>query len=159
MRTMPDQSRALGVPHIFLVVVGTGGVGLLLRGSKAHLYTLEHRRQAAGPPWGWLNVPLLDLVGIGGIGVGLLVLLYVLGRPPSRVATLGLGLLVGGATSNTTERIVFGGITDYIPVPWPEAALANFADIVIVAGFLLFAVPVMHRLIARGWSRPGNPHL
>ena len=45
-------------------------------------------------------------------------------------------LLVGGATSNLIDRILFGSVRDFVAMPLVTANLADFA---IVAGFLVLA--------------------
>jgi signal peptidase II len=50
---------------------------------------------------------------------------------------LGLGLVLGGATSNLADRVVRGGVLDFIALgPWPTF---NLADAAMVAGVALLA--------------------
>lgn len=51
------------------------------------------------------------------------------------VAAAGLGLALGGATSNLGDRIGRGGVADFIAVPyWPTF---NLADVALVGGVVL----------------------
>jgi signal peptidase II len=50
---------------------------------------------------------------------------------------VGLGLALGGATSNLADRIVRGAVADFIAVGrWP---MFNLADSAMVAGTVLLA--------------------
>lgn len=54
-----------------------------------------------------------------------------------RVATLGLGLLAGGAVGNLLDRARFGYVIDFFAVgPWPRF---NIADSAITMGMLMLA--------------------
>ena len=68
---------------------------------------------------------------------------YVLGKRGYGV--LPLALVIGGALSNLVDRILFGGVVDFIditiPIPWygPFSwAPFNVADVAIVAGAVWF---------------------
>ena len=95
------------------------------------------------------------------IGVVCSLMLFRLADPAGYVATVGLGLFTGGAASNTTERLWFASVVDYVPVPGTDGILANFGDVALTAGFALFAVSVIRfhlaRVIAASWARRFEP--
>ncbi len=50
---------------------------------------------------------------------------------------LGLGLLMGGALGNWSERVVHSGVTDFIYLQWFSSCIFNLADFSIDLGFLV----------------------
>lgn len=55
-------------------------------------------------------------------------------RPPA-IVTYSLALIAGGAAGNLIDRVIFGGVVDYIDFRfWP---VFNLADIAIVMGSIL----------------------
>lgn len=58
-------------------------------------------------------------------------------RANRKVTTVALGLLIGGATGNALDRVIYGAVADFFHVhfggftPW---GVFNLADIAIVAG-------------------------
>ncbi|MGH7534172.1 MAG: signal peptidase II, partial [Gemmatimonadales bacterium] len=121
-----------------LAAIATWNGSLLLRvWARAYLEYAENASQVSAPPWAWINIAVSHFVAAILMAVGLLFLLYWRGPRPGGTALLGLGLFVGGAASNTTERILFGAVTDYIPIPGLESALANPADFAIFVGYVL----------------------
>lgn len=73
------------------------------------------------------------------IGIFIVSLLYRSYYPyKSRLANLSLGLLLGGATGNLIDRLLWKEVIDFIDVGmWP---IFNFADAAIVVGFFLFTI-------------------
>ncbi len=74
--------------------------------------------------------------------LALVVVLY-LGRRANTMARLGYGLIFGGGLANLVDRVVFGGVLDFIDLHvgglhWPAF---NLADLAITIGVivLLFA--------------------
>lgn len=60
---------------------------------------------------------------------------------------LGVGLLIGGALGNLTDRVFDGAVTDFIDPPvWPAF---NVADIAITAGVFVIALSAMTPAPAR----------
>ncbi|MCP5055646.1 MAG: signal peptidase II [bacterium] len=82
---------------------------------------------------------LLALVCIAAFRMGL----------ASPAAFAGLALITGGGLANWLDRILRGGaVTDFVSLGLPglRTGIFNLADVVIVAGFLLFAFqPRDHR--------------
>ena len=50
-----------------------------------------------------------------------------------------MALILGGAAGNLTDRLRFGGVTDFLNVPALPFGVFNFADVCICAGCLLLA--------------------
>jgi signal peptidase II len=105
-------------------------------------------------PWEWLS-PYLQIVhtqntgaafslgqGLGplfavlAVGVCAAILFY-LPRLPSRdlLLRIALGLLLGGASGNLIDRILYGQVTDFIAIRF--FAIVNLADISITAGAVI----------------------
>lgn len=67
-------------------------------------------------------------------------LAYILAHRPQANIVAALALIAGGATGNLIDRLIFGGVIDYIDVRvWP---VFNLADMAIVAGSLLIIICV-----------------
>jgi signal peptidase II len=66
-----------------------------------------------------------------------LVLLYSVRKPHlSRLETLSLGIILGGAGGNLLDRVLWGGVVDYIDVVAIHYPVFNLADTAIVFGML-----------------------
>jgi signal peptidase II len=83
--------------------------------------------------------------------IGILAWLLVTGRDLHNSTAAGLALLLAGATGNVTDRIVHGGVTDFIQVwlrflpwslfnPWPTF---NVADGAVTFGAILIVFDVL----------------
>ena len=69
------------------------------------------------------------------IGVGVLLLVYQRHPVPGPLLRISLGLQLGGAIGNLTDRIRFGQVTDFVKLgPWP---VFNLADACIVVGITM----------------------
>ena len=80
------------------------------------------------------NTPLI-LVSF--VGVAVLILLYRTQRFPTGLLRLSLGLQLGGAFGNLTDRLRLGHVTDWVDIgPWP---VFNVADASIVTGLAILA--------------------
>ena len=69
--------------------------------------------------------------------VGVAVLLYIYRLHPAHglLLRISLGLQLGGAIGNLTDRIRFGQVTDFVKLgPWP---IFNLADACIVVGIII----------------------
>jgi signal peptidase II len=90
----------------------------------------------------WLK-PLL-LISSGAV-MALLVWLLVTGRAGGRLATAGISLILGGAAGNALDRLLYGGVTDFMEVRlgsyrWPAF---NVADSVITIGAVLVLIELI----------------
>jgi signal peptidase II len=79
------------------------------------------------------------LVCSAGVVMGLLVWMIVTGRAGGALAQCGLALILGGAAGNALDRVIHGGVTDFMEVRlwkyiWPAF---NVADSAITIGAIL----------------------
>jgi signal peptidase II len=87
----------------------------------------------------WLT-PILVTSAV--VVMGLLVWMIVTGRAGGALAQCGLALILGGAAGNALDRVIHGGVTDFLEVRlwkyiWPAFNVADSA-ITIGAIFVLF---------------------
>ena len=69
------------------------------------------------------------------IGVGVLLYIYRMHPAHGLLLRISLGLQLGGAIGNLTDRIRFGQVTDFVKLgPWP---VFNLADAAIVTGIVI----------------------
>lgn len=92
------------------------------------------------------NSPWVRVALIGGalLVIGALAWLLVAG-PGGAKACAGIALLLGGATGNVTDRILHGGVTDFLEVwigsyRWPAF---NVADSAITIGAILLLLDLL----------------
>ena len=82
--------------------------------------------------WGWL-------LGLGGIGI--LLFLTTMDPPAREPGGIGVALLWAGGLSNAVERVLLGGVTDFLYLPAPFAPFpglfVNLADVWIGIGACL----------------------
>ncbi len=139
-----------------LIAFGTWLLAFVFRElARARGETLENHRLIAPPPLGWLKglgassvqVPVVSSVIVLLI-VCAIVLLWWRLRPTALAAT-GLGLFGGGSVANTTEQVMFGGVTDYIPISWPGDYFLNFPDVAVFVGGTLLAIAMACSLARR----------
>ena len=103
------------------------------------LYLVHQRNAGISFSWfggahGWWRTPALTAVAVVGI-----VALALLGRTAARRSTrIGIALTLAGAIGNLGDRIVHGGVTDFLLVRYFPFVF-NVADIAITAGALLLA--------------------
>lgn len=92
-----------------------------------------HNRRAAlvAIPIGWAAAVWAASVATAAVALAL-------ASPALGAAgVIGLGLLLGGATSNLADRLLRGAVLDFISIgPWPTF---NLADAAMTAGVLLIA--------------------
>ena len=56
---------------------------------------------------------------------------------------ISIGLILGGTISNAIDRIVFGGVRDFIYLKSLNFAIFNVADMAITIGAILFCVSII----------------
>lgn len=56
---------------------------------------------------------------------------------------ISLGLILGGTIANAIDRLVFGGVRDFIYLKFINFAIFNIADMAITIGAILFCVSVI----------------
>jgi signal peptidase II len=79
------------------------------------------------------------LIASSAVVIGLLVWMIVTGRAGGAMAQCGLALILGGAAGNALDRVIHGGVTDFLEVRlwkyiWPAF---NAADSAITIGAIL----------------------
>lgn len=92
--------------------------------------------QNPGAAWGIFGHDRWLLVVIALLVVAIVVYIrtrYRLGA----LTQIGLGLLLGGAIGNLTDRVIFSRVTDYIYVQIINYPVFNLADSAIVVGVIL----------------------
>jgi signal peptidase II len=85
------------------------------------------------------------LIPLAGSAVAVVVVLWLLlsGRP-TRLATLGCGLILGGAAGNLLDRLSSGEVTDYVHFSFWY--IFNAADAAIVIGVSLLLLSALRSL-------------
>src|SRR5262249_39846060 len=68
---------------------------------------------------------------LAAVGISLWALLK---RPTDRWLCVALGLILGGTVGNLFDRIVFGGVRDFLYFYWFEFPVFNVADSCLVVG-------------------------
>lgn len=96
--------------------------------------TLTHNEGVAFGIAGGAGVPLV-LFTLAALGV----VAYVFSRAPTRRGMwIAVGLLVGGALGNLTDRVRADSVTDFVDLPpWPPF---NLADVAITFGVALLVL-------------------
>jgi signal peptidase II len=87
--------------------------------------------------------------------VASLALAYWLARVESRLMAASIGLIIGGATGNAIDRILYGAVADFFSfhafgLQW---YVFNIADTAIVAG----VAGLLYESLFRGHKKAGNP--
>lgn len=60
-----------------------------------------------------------------------------------KLEKISLGLLLGGTVANAIDRLVFGGVRDFIYLKFINFAIFNIADMAITVGAVLFCVSII----------------
>lgn len=95
-----------------------------------------------GISYGWFQNegPLGQAVLVGVKVVAVVVLAIWMARSQARIATIGLGLIIGGAIGNGIDRLIYGAVVDFALFHVEIAGetrnwyVFNLADVAIVAG-------------------------
>ena len=105
----------------------------LLRNTGATLGLLSGHSQLVGT---------LSLVIVAFLAV-----LVLQAAPGGTGGVIGLGMVIGGASSNLIDRVRLGAVTDFIEVHlWP--ANFNLADLAIRAGVVVFLLSLLIEVLA-----------
>ena len=117
-QTVRSSGDILLLPGLKLVAINNSGVAFGIAGGAA--------------PW------LLILVGLG---LSAWLFLWLL-QAYSTAHRVGLGLAIGGALGNVTDRLLFGSVRDYIDIYWRNHhwPAFNLADVAIVVGLALVVI-------------------
>jgi len=91
----------------------------------------------SGSAFGLFNDQTIFLIFSSFIAIGVMLWIYHNYPTHGHLLRLSLGLQLGGATGNLTDRILFGQVTDFIQIGfWP---VFNIADSSIVVGVTILA--------------------
>ena len=60
-----------------------------------------------------------------------------------KLEKISLGLLLGGTVANAIDRLVFGGVRDFIYLKFINFAIFNVADMAITIGAILLCVAII----------------
>jgi len=104
-----------------------------------------------------MTTRILLIVG-SAVVIAALAWLFVAGHSGGSLTAAGLALLLGGATGNVTDRIVYGAVTDFFEVwlgdyHWPAF---NVADSAITIGAALIILDVL--FFHKHHSTPESSH-
>ncbi len=81
-----------------------------------------------------------QIILMAGSAVAVVVVLWMLlAGPPSKLTTVGCGLILGGAAGNLHDRITSGEVTDYVHFSFWYIFNAADAAIVVGVGMLLIS--------------------
>ena len=61
----------------------------------------------------------------------------------TKLEKLSLGLILGGTIANAMDRLIFGGVRDFIYLKFINFAIFNVADMAITIGAVLFCISVI----------------
>lgn len=61
----------------------------------------------------------------------------------SKLTKLSLGLILGGTLSNLIDRIIFGGVRDFIYLKFINYAIFNVADMAVVCGVIILCITLV----------------
>jgi len=94
-----------------------------------------------GSAFGLFGGQNVVLIGASFVGVAILLYFYRQHPNPGLLVSGALGLMLGGAFGNLTDRLVNGHVTDFIDVgPW---WIFNLADASIITGIIMLAASVL----------------
>ena len=91
-----------------------------------------------------LRFPLLVALALLAISAMFFYTIRTLGK--TMTASVAMGLVLGGAFANLTDRIIRGGVVDFIHMHWGETLdwpTFNLADVTITIGSIILAVTVI----------------
>lgn len=60
-----------------------------------------------------------------------------------KLERISLGLILGGTISNAIDRLIFGGVRDFIYLKFIDFAIFNIADFAITVGAILFCISII----------------
>ncbi len=99
--------------------------------------------------------PILTVIAF--IGLVLMLIFYRRYSTVSLLASIGMGLILGGAMGNLIDRLRFGAVTDFIyfrfwdNLYWPAY---NVADASVTVGIILFVCFIFFQFRGRDAGRP-----
>ena len=110
-----------------------------------------------GMAWGMLNdtawgIVVLSVVTV--ITVGILLALYFKYRKTMPLTIqIALAMIIGGAIGNLIDRIVLGGVRDFICTEFIDFPVFNVADIGVTCGGILLGVTLLFTKAGRKFAK------
>ncbi len=109
------------------------------------------RVQNSGTGYLFLRSPVVA-ISLGIVGCLLVVAYAAWLRRVSWVAVAGVGLQAAGALSNVLDRLLVGGVTDYVNLT-PRFTF-NLADLMLLVGMVLAVASIARGLRTSGGAQP-----
>lgn len=148
-----DWAKALSIALTVALVdlaskaVVSGSLPLFERQHPLPYLTIFHLHNP-GISLSFINGGFYLPAALAAVGGGVMLLSFVVGPPQPRL-WLVIGLMVGGAVGNLSERIYHGYVTDFLQIGTVPAVF-NFADVAIGLAFLLAFSPRFRRAPSNG---------
>ena len=113
---------------------------------EAGIFSITRVPPNTGAAFGLFQDQSFALAIVAIIGAGLLLAYVLIARNQfplldNLLAWTALGLVLGGIIGNLIDRLIFGGVTDFISVGWWPAF--NIADSAVVVGVILFVCSLL----------------
>lgn len=109
-------------------------------------FDLTHVRNPGGA-WSLLasgdpSMRIPFFIGAGGVAVALLLYFYVRLEPGMKLSAAALGMVLGGALGNLTDRLRHGEIVDFLQMHLPNYTWPTFnvADSLVVVGVIILMI-------------------
>lgn len=107
----------------------------LISGVLSVFYTFNK-----GAGWSILANHTLFLTIFSAILVIGIICLIIFYKPKSKLFSVAIGLVLGGAIGNLVDRIFLGGVRDFICLDFITFPIFNFADMMLTVGAILLAI-------------------
>lgn len=75
--------------------------------------------------------------------VALVFILYLLYQSVHRIQVVAFGLVMGGAVGNLIDRIIYGGVTDFVNVDFPDFIMQRFPIFNVADSSIFIAVSLL----------------
>jgi len=75
--------------------------------------------------------------------IALAVIIYLLYQSTHRIQVIAFGLVMGGACGNLIDRVLYGGVTDFINVDFPDFIMERFPIFNIADSAIFIAVTLL----------------
>jgi signal peptidase II len=96
----------------------------------------SHRN--AGAAWGIFSGQKFFLISIAFIAI--IGIIFYSRKVTDKLTRIALGLFIGGAAGNVTDRLIFGEVTDMFDIQFINYPIFNTADVFLVSGAFLLLI-------------------
>ncbi|MFE7064163.1 signal peptidase II [Sutcliffiella sp. NPDC057660] len=96
----------------------------------------SHRN--AGAAWGIFSGQKFFLISIAFIAI--IGIIFYSRKVTDKLTRIALGLFIGGAAGNVTDRLIFGEVTDMFDIQFINYPIFNTADVFLVSGAILLLI-------------------